>query len=107
MTTGLCVIALTVIVLSYFDCIGLVQQKTQVSQLAREYILRMETTGYLTAEEQVRLTNDLKELGITEVELGNTTTRPGGYGQVIELNIQGRLKGEYEFHERRVSTAKY
>lgn len=107
LTTGLCIIALTVIVVSYFGCIELVQLKTQVGQLAREYILKMETAGYLTADEQIRLTSELAELGITEVELNNTTIQPGGYGKEIELNIHGKLKGEYEFNEHRVSTAKY
>lgn len=107
MTTGICVIALTVIAVSYLGCIELVQQKTQVGQLAREYILKMETVGYLTADEQIRLINDLGALGITEVELRNTTIQPKEYGQEIELNIRGKLKGEHEFNERRVSTAKY
>lgn len=107
MTTGLCIMALTVIVISYFGCIELVQQKTQVGQLARKYILKMETEGYLTADEQIRLTCELGEMGITDVNLDNTTVQPGGYGQEIVLNIHGKLKGEYEFNERRVSTAKY
>lgn len=107
MTTGLCIMALTAIVISYFGCIELVQQKTQVGQLARKYILKMETEGYLTADEQIRLTCELGEMGITDVNLDNTTVQPGGYGQEIVLNINGKLKGEYEFNERRVSTAKY
>jgi len=107
MTTGLCVIALTIIAVSYLGCIEIVQQKTQVGQLAREYILRMETVGYLTADEQTRLIDDLTDLGVTGVELKNTTVQPMGYGRKIELNIRGKLNGEHEFNEHRVSTAKY
>ncbi|MCD7835113.1 MAG: hypothetical protein LUG83_00325 [Lachnospiraceae bacterium] len=105
--TGICIMAMTVIVVSYFGCIELVLQKTKVGQLAREYILRMETVGYLTADDQTNLLRELEEIGVTGGELGDTTTQPAGYGQRIVLDISGKLRGEYEFNERRVSTAKY
>jgi hypothetical protein len=107
MSTGLCMLALTVITMAYFNCIELVQQKTQAGQLARKYILKMETVGYLTEEEQTSLVVELEALGITEINLENSTTAPEGYGQPIELDIRGKLNGEYAFREHRVSTAKY
>ena len=41
-------LALTVGMLSYVDSVRLVGEKTQISQLARKYILKMETEGRLT-----------------------------------------------------------
>jgi hypothetical protein len=107
MTTGLCVLAVAAIAVAYFNCMELIQQKTQAGQLARKYILRMETVGCLDNEGLNGLVQELEGLGITDISLENTTTEPVGYGQGIELDIRGKLKGEYEFYEHRVSTAKY
>lgn len=107
LATGLCILALTVITIAYFDSIELIQQKTQAGQLARKYILKMETVGYLTEAEQDSLKAELEKIGITDVNLENSTISPEGYGQPIELDIRGKLGGEYVFREHRVSTAKY
>jgi hypothetical protein len=78
-----------------------------VGQLARKYILKMETVGYLSGNDQAKLLEELNEIGVSEVSLEHSTMSPGEYGQTIELDIRGKLKGEYSFQEYRVSTAKY
>lgn len=106
MITGFCMLAMTVVVLSYMDNVRLIQQKTSVSQLARKYILEMETVGYLTQQSQKMLTGELEVLGVTEIHYEGTTDVPVGYGEPITLLIQGKLEGEYAFTEQRVSTSK-
>lgn len=106
LTAGLCVLAMTVVMLSYMENVSLIQQKTEVSQLARKYILRMETVGYLTTEDSTLLCQELAAAGVTEVNLSGTTQSEVSYGVPITLQISGKLKGEYIFEEKRTSTAK-
>ncbi len=107
MITGLCMLAMTVVMLSYMDSVQLIQQKSEVNQLARKYILRMETVGYLTAQDRIMLTSELQALGVSDIEYADTTMNAVGYGEPLLLQIQGKLRGEYVFKEQRVSTAKY
>ena len=98
MAVCLCMLALTVVMLSYVDSVRLVGEKTQICQLARKYILKMETEG---------LCQELESLGVTGVDLGGSTLEKAGYGEAIVLVIRGRLRDGYEFEEKRVSVAKH
>ena len=106
MLTGVCMLAMTVMMLAYMDSLELLEQKREVGQLARKYILQMETTGYLTAENSEALKTELAAVGATEISLNGTTVNPVGYGENIILQMEGRLGGEYAFSEKRTSTAK-
>lgn len=123
LTTGLLVLAMTVLMASYLESVQLLSRKEEVNQLARKYILRMETTGYLSAEDRAGLERELAGVGVTELELGGTTLSGAGYGNEITLSIRGRLPGKsavtkegvtgtffegraYPFREQRSSTAK-
>lgn len=107
MITGICILAMTVVMLAYLDNVELLHQKDEMGQLARKYILKMETTGYLTAEDMFLLTDELEALGVTEIHYGGTTVNAVPYGGAITLQIQGKLRGEYDCSEKRVSTAKH
>lgn len=106
MVSGLCILAMTVVMLSYMESVSLLNQKAFVGQLARKYILRMETVGYLTERDRIMLCQELETAGVSEVILEGTTLHEVVYGAPITLQIGGKLKGEYAFEERRVSTAK-
>lgn len=106
MTSCFCILAMTVVVLSYFDHMQLIQMKTDVNQIARKYILRMETVGHLTSQDRTELISELQELGVTDVSLEGTTISEVTYGMPITLQIQGKLRGEYDFSEHRMSTSK-
>lgn len=106
LSAGICMLAMTALMLSYMDNVWLIHRKTEVSQIARQYILRMETVGYLTEEDRIRLSRELDGAGVTQFELSGTTMSPVTYGDIITLEIRGRLEGEYDFEEKRISTAK-
>lgn len=105
MSACVCMLAMTALMAAYMDSAGLVFQKAAVGQLARKYILKMETVGELTEADRAALLTELEELGVTEAALGGTEERVS-YGEPIELRISGMLGGEYGFEEKRVSTAK-
>lgn len=107
MSTGLCILGMTTIMLCYLECTKYIQIKASASQLARKYILRMETVGHLTVTDQANLKQELIGIGVTNPTLTGTTTAPVGYGGEIVLSIQGLLDGEIAFEEYRESTAKY
>ena len=106
MITGICILAMTTVMLGYMDSVSLLQQKEHVGQLARKYILRMETVGYLTVGDRALLMNELRDMGVTEVDCAGTTLTPVTYGEKLVLRISGKLEGRYDFAEERVSTAK-
>lgn len=102
----LILLAMTVVMLSYMDVVGLVQDKMEINQLARRYILEMETVGCLDGAQEASLRENLERLGVTEVDLEGTTLMPAEYSEPIAIEIRGKIKGVYEFQEKRVSTSK-
>lgn len=107
MVTGIFVLSMAVVMLSFLENMKMIQQKAEVDQLARRYILRMETVGGLLAEDRDSLVAELEAWGSTAIDLSGTTMGEVGYGDKIELRIRGLLGGKYEFEETRVSTAKH
>ena len=105
MAACICMLAMTVLMMAYMDNAGLISRKAAVGQLARKYILRMETVGQLTSADRAMLLQELESIGVTEISLEGTSGQVR-YGEPIELRICGKLEEEHEFEERRVSTAK-
>ena len=106
MLTGICMLAMLVMMVSCFESVELLKQKAAVGQLARKYILQMEAYGYLSGEARTALSVELEALGVTEISYEGTSFNEVSYGDPIVLEIRGKLKGEYGFAEKRVSTAK-
>lgn len=107
LATGFCILAMTAVMFTYMDSVSLIEQKMEVSQIARKYILRMETVGMLTDEDRTELCAELAAVGVTGLRLDGTTFAQAGYGEPIILQLQGNLKEGYAFTEKRVSTAKH
>jgi len=123
LSAGICVIAMTVLMLAYTGSIRLLNSKAEIDQIARKYILRMETVGYLTAQDSLLMTQELAGLGVTEIDYTGSTMNRVSYGEEISLVIHGKIPGKtirignrlfdsgqelvwYELEEHRVSTAK-
>ena len=107
LSVTLCMLAMTVLLTNYMDCISLIQQKTKVSQIARKYILQMETEGGLDVEMETLLRDELDAVGVSNLRLEGTTIGQVTYGAEIVLQIKGELGDGYEFTEKKVSTAKH
>lgn len=73
---------------------GLFRQKEAINQVARAYLLEMETIGYLPVERLQSLRSDLSYLGLGEVALEGTSVSPVSYGAPIYLEIAGLLEKE-------------
>lgn len=107
LVTGIFILTMSILMMSFLDNLELIERKMEVNQIARQYILRMETKGCLSADDKDRLLLELENVGVTNVDLGITTTEEVGYGERVVLDIKGVLYGKQEFTETRVSTAKY
>lgn len=122
LTVGIAVLGIAIMVLASFESMGLMVKKLEVSQIARKYILLMETKGCLTESDKAALTAELESAGLQQVELTGTTLEPVAYGEEILLCIRGYVWGsktsgsniwsedfeakEYYVEEERMSTAK-
>lgn len=107
MAVFLCLLFMTMLMTTYFESVRLVEQKEQVSQIARKYILKMETVGSLNQSDRAALLDELTKAGVTDINLRETTLNTVNYGEDIVLHITGKLRGTYELEEKKVSTAKY
>lgn len=73
-----------------------VNQKTELNAIGRKYILRVETYGYLTQDDQKRLANELNEAGfyanknrakITESNIANCLSRRNAAGTLEKTTL--------------------
>lgn len=89
------ILAIILLIFAYLNFSKVFDIKEDVKQVSREYMLRMETVGYLTPEDTVSLTNRLQALGVTNIDLtGSTTGAPAGYGNRIVLVITCTIPGD-------------
>lgn len=66
--------------------------REQLNQTARAYMLEMETVGHLEHASMEMLRNALEQDGLTDIDFSGTTMTPVGYGDNIQLMIEGKLE---------------
>lgn len=94
MSIGICIIAMSLVMLAMFSCANMIRMKSDMGQITRRYLLRMETVGYLTAEDKQKMLGELVELGVQNISFCDTTCTPVSYGDEIVLHVKGTMKGE-------------
>jgi hypothetical protein len=67
-------------------------KKTKIEMLGREYILRMETEGFLSDGDKDNLIKNLNEFGVSNISLIGTTSAPVKYGDKIILHMEGKIQ---------------
>lgn len=124
MSVCICILAMSIVLTAYFYCSDLLLRKGQVSQVARCYILKMETVGCLTEGDKNKLLAELHSIGVQGIDLSGSTVNPVEYGDSVILHIRGRMRGrvweerhdlfqsvftarEVPVEELRMSTAKH
>ena len=78
--------AVIVIIMGAFKSIS---DKWEMRQIAREYILQMETEGYLSSSNEASLIKALENYGLYNISLNDTTVSEVPYGSKITLSIEG------------------
>lgn len=72
-----------------FGAFSGISDKWGMRQTVREYMLIMETEGYLPAADQTALIAELESYGLYNISLSGTTMREVNYGDRIYLKISG------------------
>ena len=66
-----------------------IDRSSDIHQVARTYLLRMEADGYLTEENRNLMTSELEALDMENIDLTGTSFTDVGYGNRIRLVIRG------------------
>ena len=66
-------------------------KRNEVERVQRKYLLTMEREGYLSSTNQANLTNELTNLGCSNIVISGSLT-PVGYGNTIVLKIECDLE---------------
>lgn len=104
---GFFIIAMMTVMVCFIDCVGMLQTRAEVGQLARKYILIAETNGYIPEADKDTLLMELESIGITDVDISGTTLTKTDFGRTVTVCIRGNINEEYEVIEKRTSTAKF
>ena len=72
-----------------FGAFAGISDKWGMRQVAREYLLIMETEGYLSSADQANMIAELESYGLYNISLSGTTTSEVEYGERIYLCING------------------
>ena len=118
------VIVAVLVIMVFFDLYQILSLNEDVKQIARKYMLTMETMGYLDPVNQTSLMQELADLQVTDIDLTGSTMTDAGYGNAIylqifcklpmeQLNMDGNDMLQFMFEDRsipisvcRMSTAK-
>lgn len=88
------ILAVSVILTAYIYLVQVISCKEDIRQIARGYLLEMETTGYLTPAGRTSLLQELSDKGLENIDLSGTTQTEVGYGSDIVLSVQGSLSAK-------------
>lgn len=91
--------AMTAITVMYLTYMSDYDKRESADQIAREYILKMETQGYLTVEMKDNLITDLGDIGFGHINLQGTTMSKADYGDEIVLIINAVLETKEHIFE--------
>lgn len=118
------VIAAVMLIMVFFDLYQILSLNEDVKQIARKYMLTMETMGYLDPANQTTLVQELSDLQVTDIDLTGSTMSDAEYGNAVylqtscklpmeQLNMDGYDMLQFVFQDksipirvRRMSTAK-
>jgi len=67
------------------------ETKEYINAIVREYILRMETKGYLIESDRNMLIEELQSKGLENLSLSGTTFTPVQNGEIVTLKISGEI----------------
>jgi len=89
--TLIAIFVIVILFMALFYSFAQIQQQNKVVRVYRQYLMEMETQGYLTPGAKTRLTAELTALGVSNLDFTGTSLAPVGYGQPVTIHIQGDL----------------
>lgn len=89
-TMVISITAMSLICLYVISSVGIMNTKSDINGVMRKYIIRMETYGYLTTEDETELRQELTDIGMTSIDITGTTDEVE-YGETIYLYVKGSV----------------
>ena len=86
--------AICVLSLMYLSYMSDYEKKEAADQLARQYMLKMESEGYMSETSKQHFISAMSELGFSQVNLSGTTFADAGYGNTIMLIVNAVLTSD-------------
>lgn len=83
------IVMVTAFLVIIFGAFSSINNKWAMRQAAREYMLIMETEGYLNPTDQAALKTELESYGLYNISFSGSTTSEVNYGDRIYLKISG------------------
>lgn len=80
------------LVLCSGSMLEILRTREKMNQVARAYLLEMETVGYLTSERAQTMRTSLQECGLQDISLSGTTLNPVSYGNRIQIEVTGKMR---------------
>lgn len=74
------------------DMFEMLHKANSKEDIAREYIFRMESSGYLSSTDKDSLESELTALGVYDISFDGTTMTQVPYGSTITLCVTGKVK---------------
>lgn len=85
------IVACAIIITAFLSVLKVITYKEDVKQLARSFLLKMETVGYLTPTDRAELVRQLADKQLSGIDLTGTTVTDAGYGQDIILSVKATV----------------
>ena len=67
------------------------EKKSKIDRVGRDYMMLMESKGYLSSTDEQETIKDLKKIGVTNISTVGTTKAKVGYGKDIKLKVSGKI----------------
>lgn len=90
----ICFLGVFLLMMTQMDSTTNINRLQKVEQIGREYLLRMESDGYLTSTDRIELNSELTSLGYVSNVNITAPISEVGYGERIALKIEYDLEVE-------------
>lgn len=81
------ILAMSVVFVFFISNIVPIKKSMDAEVIARKYMLKMEQSGYLTANNEAAMVSDFNNIGINNIDISGTTLTQVNYGDDIYLCI--------------------
>lgn len=82
------ILSFFIIILASMNDISAIDKYIEANRVARKYMLKVESSGYLNQDNANKLKNELENLGLSNINLSGTTMTEVNNGEDVYLDIK-------------------
>ena len=80
-----------IVIVSIYAFSDMEKKSKEQTERGRDYMMLMESKGYLSSTDEQEMIKDLKKIGVTNISTVGTTKAKVGYGKDIKLKVSGKI----------------